>query len=184
MSEPLNVLFDRIEAADDQARVDAYLAVLARTDTTADVYAQWTRLEGLLVSPNNHSRSIGGQLVSHFAAVDTEGRVFNLWDRWKSVAADKMFVTGRHTLQASPRMARGGAEYRHRLLAYYDERFGSCVNEKNAALIRYDLHVCLREVYDQKPETALLETARRWQALEPDPKYQVKNKKVWGKLLG
>jgi hypothetical protein len=182
--EPLAGLFDRILGPDDQARVEAYLEVLARTDSPADIYPQWTRFEGMLVHPNNHIRSIGGQLYSHFASSDPEGRVWALWEQWKRVAADKMFVTARHTIQASPRFARAGAEHRSRLIAYYQERFRSCAAEKNTTLIRYDIQVCLREVYDQKPDPALAALARALILEEPDPKYQTKYRTAWKKVPG
>lgn len=177
--EPLAVLFDRIEGDDDGARVDAYLVVLGRTDTPADVYAQWDRLAGLLVHKNNHIRSIGGQLFSHFAASDHEGRVWALWEQWTKVASDKMFVTARHTVQASPRFALGGPRHRDHLIAYYEQRFRSCADEKNTTLIRYDLQVCLRAVYDQRPDPTLVTRGQTLIAEEPDPKYQTKYKTAW-----
>jgi hypothetical protein len=180
--EKLAALFDRIEGPDDQARVEAYLAVMDRTDAPAEVYSVWERLEGFLSHKNNHIRSIGGQLYSHFASSDPEGRVWALWDRWTAVAADTMFVTARHTLQASPRFAKAGAEHRRRLLDYYERRFRSCAAEKNTTLIRYDLQVCLREVYDQDPDAALAARARALIAEEGDPKYQAKYKTCWRKV--
>jgi len=177
--EPLAVLFDRIEGPDDGARNQAYAAVLGRTAPSAEVYAQWDRLVVLLGHKNNHIRSIGGQLFSHFAATDPEGRVWALWDQWTKVAADKMFVTARHTLQASPRFALGGPRHRDHLVAYYEQRYRSCATEKNTTLIRYDLQVCLRAVYDQHPDPALAAKAQSLIAEEPDPKYQKKYKTVW-----
>jgi hypothetical protein len=180
--DSLAALLDRIEGPDDQGRVEAYLAIMDRTDAPADLYSVWNRLEGLLAHKNNHIRSIGGQLYSHFAAGDPEGRVWSLWDRWTAVAADKMFVTARHTIQASPRFALAGEEHRRRLLDYYEGRFRSCAAEKNTTLIRYDLQVCLREVYDQRPDADLAARARALIEEESDPKYQIKYKTCWKKV--
>jgi hypothetical protein len=180
--ESLAALFDRIEGPDDQARVEAYLGAMDRTDSPAEVYSVWSRLEGLLLSKNNHIRSIGGQLYSHFASSDPEGRVWALWERWTAVAADTMFVTARHTLQASPRFALAGEEHRRRLLDYYEGRFRSCAAEKNTTLIRYDLQVCLRAVYDQRTDAELATRARALIEEESDPKYRTKYKTCWKKV--
>ena len=153
--EPLAALFDAIDGPDDQKRVGAYLAVLARTDTPADVYAQWERLTAFLTSKNNHIRSIGGQLVAHLASSDPEGRVWGLWDRWTNLTRDPMFVTARHTLQRSPQFALAGVEHRRRLIDFYQQRFHDCTADKNTTLIRYDLQVCLRQIFDQRPDPAL-----------------------------
>ena len=181
--ETLDALFDLIEGFDDQARVTAYLEVLNRKDRPEDVYSQWSRFAALLTHPNNHIRSIGGQLYSHFASSDPEGRIWDLWDTWKAVAADKMFVTGRHTIQTSHRLALAGDEPRKRVLDYYQERFHSCRAEKNTTLIRYDLQVCLRQVYDQRPDPSVAALARSLITEESDPKYQAKYKTAWRKVL-
>jgi hypothetical protein len=136
----------------------------------------------MLIHKSNHIRSIGGQLYSHFASSDPEGRIWSLWDRWKAVAIDKMFVTARHTIQASPRFALAGAKHRTKILEYYAERFRSCVAEKNTTLIRYDLQVCLREVYDQQPDPVVATLARELIAEETDQKYQAKYKTAWKKV--
>ena len=182
--EPLASLFDRIEGPDDAVRGDAYLQVMDRADDPAEVYALWPRFEALLVHAGNHLRSIGGQLYAHFACQDPEGRVWDLWDRWKAVAEDKMFVTARHTLQASPRFARAGEEHRRRLIEYYQQRFRSCAAEKNTTLIRYDLQVCLRAVYDQNSDPDLAALARTLIAEEPDLKYQAKYRTAWRNVPG
>ena len=180
----LAALFDQIEGSDDQARVSAYLEVLSRKDSPAEVYSQWSRFAAMLGHSSNHIRSIGGQLFSHFAASDPEGRIWGLWERWKAVATDKMFVSARHTLQASHRFALAGEEHKRRLLDYYQERFRSCTSEKNTTLIRYDLQVCLREVYNQQPDPAVATLARGLILEETDPKYQTKYNTAWRKVPG
>jgi hypothetical protein len=68
------------------------------------------------------------------------------------------------------------------LVAFYEQRYRDCVTDKNTTLIRYDLQVCLRQVYDEHPDPALVTLAQSLIAEEPDPKYQAKYSKVWKKL--
>ena len=76
--EALAALFDQVEGPDDQARNTAYDELLGRTFRSPEVYAQWPRLLAMLSHPNNHIRSIGGQLFSHLASSDPEGRVWEI----------------------------------------------------------------------------------------------------------
>jgi len=177
--EPMSVLFDRILGTDDNEREGAYLKAIDRPPSSLEIYPEWSRLEEMLVHKNNHVRSIGGKLFSFVASGDPEGRIWSLWESWKAVASDKMFVTARHTIQASPRFATAGPMHRRKLIEYYADRFRSCSAEKNTSLIRYDIQVCLREVYNQYPDPLVSSLARDLIAEESDPKYQAKYKTAW-----
>jgi hypothetical protein len=72
-----------------------------------------------------------------------------------------------------------GEPQRRALLRGLEARFKECKAERNCTLIRYDILVVLRRVFELVNDEQLRLTAERLIAIEEDPKYQKKYATVW-----
>jgi hypothetical protein len=62
-----------------------------------------------------------------------------------------------------------------------EKRFRECVKEKNGTLIRYDIIVDLRNLYNAVKDEAIKEKALELIEIEKDLKYKKKYAGVWRK---
>ena len=60
-----------------------------------------------------------------------------------------------------------------------EKRYHECVTEKNCTLIRYDIIVDLRNLYNATTSSEIKEKALELIELEQDPKYRKKYAGVW-----
>ena len=60
-----------------------------------------------------------------------------------------------------------------------EKRFKECVKEKNGTLIRYDILVTLRNLYNATTSSEIKEKALKLIELEKDAKYKKKYAMVW-----
>ena len=90
-------------------------------------------------------------------------------------------MTARHCLQSLWKVGVVGEPQRNALLKGLVLRFEECASEKNCTLIRYDILVVLRRVYDLISDQKIRATAERLMATEQDPKYRTKYATVWRK---
>jgi hypothetical protein len=170
---------DKIEGTDPAQRTRAYSELLELTDGVVDAAGQWDRIAAYMDSKDNHLRSIGGQLLCGLAKSDPEGHFFDYFDGIKRLTKDPMFVTARHVLQASYRIGLAGPKYRKLVLDFYEERYDDCAAERNASLIRFDILVCMKKLYDARRDPALAERALRRIVAECSDTHRAKYRKVW-----
>jgi len=170
---------DDIEGTDPAQRTRAYNELLDLTEGVVDVTGLWDRIAAYMDSKDNHLRSIGGQLLCSLAKSDTEGRFFDYFDWIKRLTKDPMFVTARHVLQASYRIGLAGPKYRKLVLDFYEARYDDCAAERNASLIRFDILVCMKKLYDAKRDPALAERARQRIMTVSSDTDRTKYRKVW-----
>ena len=167
---------------DDDARYKAFLAVIAITDAPVDwAYEAWDEALANLGHKNNHIRAIASQLLCNLAKSDPKNRMLKDFDAIMAVTGDKMFVTARHTLQAVWKVGVAGEKQRALVLDRLARWFKECVSHKNCTLIRYDIVVGLRRLYDAVKDERVKELALALIATEPDAKYQKKYAGVWRK---
>jgi hypothetical protein len=170
---------DVIEGPDPAKRTRAYSELMDLTEGVFDVAGQWDRVAAYMDSKDNHLRSIGGQLLCGLAKSDPEGYLFMYFDGIKRLTKDPMFVTARHVLQASYRIGLAGPKYRKLILDFYEERYDDCAAERNASLIRFDILVCMKKLYDAKRDPALAERARQRIMTVSSDTDRTKYRKVW-----
>ena len=170
---------DDIEGADTAKRARAFSELMDLTEGLVDATGQWDRIAAYMDSKDNHLRSIGGQLLCGLARSDPEGRFFACFDGIKRLTRDPLFVTARHVLQASYRIGLAGPKYRKLVLDFYEERYDDCAAERNATLIRFDILVCMRKLYDARHDPALAERAQKRIVSESLDTYRAKYRKVW-----
>lgn len=171
-----------LTSEDDDARYKAFLAVIALTDSQVDwAYEVWDDLLLHLRHKSNHVRAIASQVLCNLAKSDPKNRMLKDFDAIMSVTGDKMFITARHTLQAVWKVGMAGEEQRALVLDRLARWFKDCASRKNCTLIRYDIIVDLRQLYDAVRDERVKELALALIATEPDAKYQKKYAGVWRK---
>lgn len=171
---------DNLHSQDKDLRYRAYLEVIAATDRPVDwAYEVWDDLVAMLREGDNHQRSIAAQTLANLAKSDPQKRMLRDFAALLAVTRDERFVTARHTLQAIWKVGAAGKEQQDRLVSGLAERFRECASEKNRTLIRYDIMVGLRQLYDAVPDEGIRETAQTLLAEEDDSTYRAKYASVW-----
>ena len=128
----------------------------------------WNDFVALLTHENNHVRSIAGQMVANLAQSMKPGAVSKDLDKLEAVTHDEKFVTARHVLQSIWKVGLGDSKLRKDLIERLAGRFKNCSDEKNSTLIRYDILVGLRSLFDATSDMAAKETALSLIPLEKD----------------
>lgn len=127
-------------------------------------------------------RAIAAQLLANLAKSDPKGRIFKDFDRLLNVTKDERFVTARHCLQSIWKVGLAGRKQGQLVMKGLERRFHECVTEKNCTLIRYDIIVDLRNLYDALKDEAIKTKALELIETETDPKYKKKYATVWKKV--
>ncbi len=166
---------------DADARLAAFTRMLTRTEKTVDwSYMVWDALLLDLRDGDNHLRSIAAQLLCNLAArSDPEDRMAKAFPALIKGTRDLQLVTARHTLQALWKAGLGGPKQRKRVLDGYAGRFVDCALEKNCTLIRYDIQVALRALFDASQDQGLKDKALALIETETDLKYKKKYTTAW-----
>jgi hypothetical protein len=144
-------------------------------------YDVWDEVVGGLTHKDNHVRAICGQLLGNLAKSDPKGRMFKDFDKLLNVTKDERFVTARHTMQNIWKVGLGGKKHQQLVVQGLEKRFKECIKEKNGKLIRYDILVTLRNLYNATTASEIKEKAVALIDLEEDPKHKKKYAGVWNK---
>ncbi len=165
----------------DQSRQNhAFQALLKATDDPVPwAYEIWDDLLRLLVDGDNRQRSIAAQVLSNLARSDSTGRMVRDVAVLLDVTKDERFVTARHCLQSLWKIGVVAPPQRAVLMKGLAKRFRECAPEKNGTLIRYDILVVMRRVYDQVNDEGIRSAAGTLMALETNPTYRKKYAAVW-----
>ena len=182
-------------ATGDKAEVSAaYYSLLVpilgeegclRTDLPREVeWADpvWVRFVALLDHEDNHVRSIAGQMLSNLAQSADPKTVIRDLDKIVAVTRDEKFVTARHVLQSLWKVGLGDEDLRKATLSKLSKRFKDSSADKNTTLIRFDIVVGLRALYDAIGNEKVREVAVELISLEGDEKYRKKYARVWSDL--
>lgn len=176
--------FEIIKSKDKKARANAYMDLMKTTNAKVEwAYEVWDDLLNLLKKGDNHQRSIAAQLLANLTKSDSENRMQKDLGKLIQGTKDEKFVTARHTLQNLWRVALGTSKIRKELIDQLGNRYRECAEEKNGTLIRYDICVVLRKIYDKSNEDYIFKKAIELIELEVDPKYKKKYLKEWKDLL-
>jgi hypothetical protein len=171
---------DDLQSSDSSRQNRAFQALLKATDRPVSwAYEIWDDLLQTLVEGDNRQRSVAAQVLSSLAKSDPAGRMLKDFAALLRVTRDERFVTARHCLQSLWKVGVVGDEQRTMLMKGLAKRFRECVSERNCTLIRYDILVVMRRVYDITNDEGIRAAAAKLMALEPDPKYQKKYATVW-----
>ncbi|MEZ4671197.1 MAG: hypothetical protein R3E39_25100 [Anaerolineae bacterium] len=173
---------ENIFSADRDLQNAAYSALLEATEQPVEwAYDVWDRLVAALRHKDNHVRAIATQLLSNLAKSDPNKRILKDFAAVLAVTKDERFVTARHTLQALWKIGLVGEQQQARVVEGLTTRFNECIAEKNCTLIRYDIIVDFRNLYDALKDESLREQALALIETETDLKYKKKYASVWRK---
>jgi hypothetical protein len=182
MNKIIRINLDNIHSEDGQLQNKAYDYLMKETEQSVDwAYEAWDELVEGLTHKDNHVRAITSQILTHLAKSDPKGRIFKDYDKLLNVTKDERFVTERLCMQSLWNVAVVGKKQQKLYLDGMEKRFKECVTEKNGKLIRYDILVSMRNVYNEVKDESIRERARVLIASEQDLKNQKKYAGVWKK---
>ncbi|KMY51450.1 hypothetical protein [Peribacillus loiseleuriae] len=180
MDRDIQAYFENLEAKDKDVQFEAFNTILAATNEEVDwAYEVWDQLKDWLTDPDNHRRSRAAQFLSGLAISDPEKRMLNDFSALWAVTKDPKFVTARHSLQSIWKVGLAGQEQKEMMMQYIVDRFQNGANEKHYTLIRYDMIVGLKKLYDQVNDEQIKQTAMELIETEEDSKYRKKYLSVW-----
>jgi hypothetical protein len=171
---------DNLHSTEGDLRYKALMYVLSATVRKVDwAYEVWDGLVADLRDEDNHVRAIAAQVLSNLAKSDPQGRMLKDFRAVLAVTRDERFVTARHTLQSIWKVGAAGKKQQKVVVDGLAARFRECAAEKNSTLIRYDIVVGLRKLYDEVHDEKVREKALDLISTEQDPKYRKKYEGVW-----
>jgi len=183
MDKSIRTHLDNIRSEDGQLQNKAYSTLMEKTEKPVDwAYEAWDELIESLTHKDNHVRAIASQLLANLAKSDPQGRMFKDFDKLLEVTKDERFVTARHCLQSLWKIGLAGKKQTQLVVNGLEKRFHECVTEKNCTLIRYDILVDLRNLYDATTSSEIKEKALELIDLELDLKYRKKYATAWKKV--
>jgi hypothetical protein len=182
MDKAIRTHLDNIRSEVGQLQNEAYFALMEKTEKPVDwAYEAWDELVEGLTHKDNHVRAISSQLLANIAKSDPKGRMFKDFDKLLNVTRDEKFVTARHCLQSIWKVGLGGKKIQQLVVKGLEKRYKECATEKNCTLIRYDIIVDLRNLYDATTSSEIKAKALELIDLEEDAKYKKKYASVWKK---
>lgn len=175
-------LLDALRSSSHDLQNQAFAGLTKATEQPVPwAYEVWDTLVQTLRDGDNRQRAIASQVLANLAKSDPEGRMLQALPALLQVTRDERFVTARHCLQSLWKVAVAGEAQREAVMTGLAARFAECAAEKNGTLIRYDILVAMRQVYDLVPDETIRTEANRLMAAEPDAKYRKKYATVWRK---
>lgn len=180
MDKTIRTHLDNIRSTSGQLQYKAYFALMEETEKPVDwAYEAWDELVDGLTHKDNHVRAIASQLLANLAKSDPKGRMFKDFDKLLNVTKDEKFVTARHCLQNIWKVGLGGKNAQQLVMKGLEKRYHECVSEKNYKLIRYDILVSMRNLYNATTSSEIKEKALELIEVETDAKYKKKYAGVW-----
>jgi hypothetical protein len=182
MDKKTRATFDNLSSTDVDTRQAAYDGLMRVTDKPVDwAYDVWDELLAKLRHKDGHQRAIAAQLLCKLAKSDPKQRLLKDFEQVFAITRDEKFVTARHTRQSLWEVAVMGKKHQKLVVDRLADRFQDCAAEKNCTLIRYDIQVALRQIYDVVKDEQIKTKALALIETEPDLKYQKKYATVWKK---
>jgi len=183
MDKTIRSKLDDIFTGDGQTQFKAYDYLMKESEKPVSwAYDIWDDLIAGLTHKDNHVRAICGQLLGNLGKSDPKGRMFKDFDKLLNVTKDERFVTARHTMQNIWKVGLGGKNAQTLVVKGLEKRYKECVKEKNGKLIRYDILVTLRNLYNATTSSEIKEKALELIELEQDLKHKKKYMTVWKKV--
>jgi hypothetical protein len=180
MDSKIRKHLDNLRSEERELQNQAFFYILEATEKPVDwAYEVWDELVEGLQHKDNHVRAISAQCLCNLAKSDPDNRMQKDFSALMAVTKDERFVTARHCLQSIWKVGASGKEMQKTVVEAFAERFRDCAAEKNCTLIRYDILVGLKNLYDQVKDENIKETALELIETEEDLKYRKKYASIW-----
>lgn len=178
MEKEILQLFSNLTEHDRDIQYESYEELMKIMQESVDwTYAVWEQLIKALTYNNGYSRARAAQILCALAAKsDPEERVLEDFLKIWAVTYDEQSATARHALQAIWKIGQAGQVQRDLVVSYLAKRFQTCIDEKQPSLIRQDIIMSFKKLYDQTNDSKLLDIAHRLINEEQDAKYKKKYK--------
>jgi hypothetical protein len=171
---------DHLRSEDRGLQNKAYTYILNATDRPVDwAYEVWDEMLAGLRHQDNHVRASAAQVLANLAKSDPQERILKDFAALLAVTKDERFVTARHCLQSLWKVGVAGRQQQKLYMQGMEKRFKECLKERNCTLIRYDICVSLRNVYDGTGDQKIKAKALELIGTEKDLKYRKKYAVVW-----
>jgi hypothetical protein len=169
-----------LRSAERELQNQAFFYILEATEKPVDwAYEVWDEVVEGLQHQDNHVRAISAQCLCNLAKSDTENRMQKDFPALMAVTKDERFVTARHCLQSIWKVGTFSKEMQKAVVEAFEDRFRNCAAEKNCTLIRYDIIVGLKNLYDEVKDETIKVKALELIETEDDLKYRKKYASVW-----
>lgn len=183
METCINQHIDNLKSKDKKFRYESFHDIIKITNERAEwAYEVWDDLINLLEG-DNHQRAIAAQVLSNLAKSDSEQRLLYDFKNLLNATKDEKFVTARYSLQCLWKIGIVNEAFRDIIVDGLSGRFNGCINEKNCTLIRYDIMVVFRKMFDQMGDEKIKSSALALIETEDDEKYRNKYLGVWKDVL-
>jgi hypothetical protein len=180
MDSKIRKHLDNLRSEERELQNQAFFYILEATEKPVDwAYEVWDELVEGLQHKDNHVRAISAQCLCNLAKSDPENRMQKDFPALMAVTKDERFVTARHCLQSIWKVGVSGKKMQKAVVEAFAERFRDCAAEKNCTLIRYDIIVGLKNLYEEVKDEKIKETALELIETEEDLKYRKKYASVW-----
>jgi hypothetical protein len=180
MDSKIRKHLDNLRSEERELQNQAFFYILEATEKPVDwAYEVWDELVEGLQHKDNHVRAIYAQCLCNLAKSDPDNRMQKDFSALMAVTKDERFVTARHCLQSIWKVGASGKEMQKTVVEAFAERFRDCAAEKNCTLIRYDILVGLKNLYDQVKDENIREKALELIETEEDLKYRKKYASIW-----
>jgi len=180
MDTSTRTIYDNLSSEDGTTRSEALSRILEVTEKRVDwAYEVWDELLARLRDRSNHRRAIAAQLLCNLAKSDSKNRMVEDFDAVMAVTRDEKFVTARHCLQSTWKVAAAGKKLQGIVLDRLADRFRDSSAEKNCTLIRFDIIQGLRRLYDVADDQTVKALAMKLIETEDDVKYRKKYAGLW-----
>ncbi|KOS66939.1 hypothetical protein AEA09_15680 [Lysinibacillus contaminans] len=178
MEKEILQLFSKLTEHDRDIQFESFEELMKIVKEPVDwTYSVWEQLIKALTYKNAHSRAQSAQFLCALAAKsDPEERVLEDFMKIWAVTYDEKTVTARHSLQSIWRIGLAGQVQRDLVVSHLAKRFHTCVGEKHPTLIRYDIIVSFKNLFDATGDIKLLSIAQDLIQKEQDIQYQKKYK--------
>ena len=171
---------DNLRSEERELQNQAFFYILKATQEPVDwAYEAWDQLVEGLHHKDNHVRAISAQVLCNLAKSDPQNRMQKDFPALMAVTKDERFVTARHCLQNIWKAGASGKKMQKAVVDAFADRFQGCTAEKNCTLIRYDIIVGLKNLYDEVKDEKIKQKALELIEIEEDPKYRKKYASVW-----
>ena len=180
MDTQIKLAFEKSKSDDKDERYEAYQKNLNATDQQVNwAYEVWNQLIEDLTHKDNHQRSRAAQYLANLAKSDPEMRIMKDFPKLWEVTKDEKFVTARHSLQSIWKVGIVGTAQKEMVMEFMVERFKKCTDEKNFTLIRNDIILNMKNLYDYFNDEFIKQTALDLIDTVDDKKYKKKYIDIW-----
>lgn len=178
MEKEILQLFSKLTEHDRDIQFESFEELMKIVKEPVDwTYSVWEQLIKALTYKNAHARAQSAQFLCALAAKsDPEERVLEDFMKIWAVTYDEKKETARHSLQSIWRIGLAGQVQRDLVVSHLAKRFHTCIDEKHPSLIRYDIIVSFKNLFDATGDIKLLSIAQDLIQKEQDIQYQKKYK--------